>query len=598
MFEFDWSTSTAGPRPEVSNTALSRDNIASTMLVHWQEHCLECAPPQCYATCLLYVARADRKCARLVHGIRRVPGIGLNNYGAELKFRRWGKIETSLHPSGISIRKHRTLAWLDQLVTRLINGASVLLKPISPFRRLNGALTLYRSKLLRRLASNAETDFDEFVIEVFLHGKSSARILLEVWNRETLSFRLSLALQPGANFVKIPANPMLLGVDWPHARLALYPENDEELHLTFTWLDFVKYRPECRPEAASKAAAKVKCVAWDLDNTLWEGVLIEDGADRLRLRPEAADLIRHLDERGILQTIVSKNDYQAAWAMVCAHGLQEYFLHPHINWEPKSLNLQRIAQQLNIHVDTFGLIDDSAFERAEVASVLPMVRTYPETQISSLLALPEFDQPVTEMSRLRRQSYVVETQREAARGDFSGQYLEFLQSIQMQLKLFVPRMDSEIARCHELIQRSNQLNLSNRRYSREEFNSLLQARDMLSLGLQCEDKFGNYGTVGFVTVDEGGGDGPLLTNFVLSCRVAQKHVEHVFFQWLAARCKSAGHEHLMADLVLTDRNGPLVSVFTELHFRKFSPDGSRVALDLTQWTATPQVVQLIAENIP
>jgi FkbH-like protein len=593
MFEFDWSSSATATRLEVATTALPRDNVASTMLVHWQEHCLECAPPQCYATCLLYVARADRKCARLAYGIRRVPGVGLDNHAADLKFRRWGKIETSLRPAGISIGKHRGLAWLDRVVTGFVNVASSLLRPISPFRRLNGALSLYRGKFLERVGSATGADFDDFVIECHLHQEAPARILLEVWNGGTLSFRQSLALQSGVNFLTLPAQPMLQGVDWPHARLTLYPENDAELHLSFTWLDFVKYRPECKPKAASKPASKVKCVAWDLDNTVWEGVLIEDGAEQLRLRQEAVELMRELDERGILQTIVSKNDHEAAWTVITSHGLRDYFLHPQINWDPKSANLQLIAQRLNIHVDTFALIDDSAFERAEVASALPMVRTFPETQISSLLGLPEFDQPITEMSRLRRQSYVVETQREEARGNFSGQYLEFLQSSQMQLSLFVPRTESEITRCHELVQRSNQLNLSSKRYTLSEFNDLLTTEGVLCVGLQCEDKFGVYGTVGFVTVDERAAE-PLLTNFVLSCRVAQKHVEHAFFQWLAERSKSAGHHQLLADLVITERNGPLVAVFEELQFRASQSGGSRLTLDLSQWKPSPQVVRLNA----
>ena len=100
--------------------------------------------------------------------------------------------------------------------------------------------------------------------------------------------------------------------------------------------------------------------------------------------------MRKLDERGILQTIVSKNDHHEAWAMVEKLGLAEYFLYPAIGWGRKSDSLRRIAERLNIGLDTFAFVDDSAFERAEVAEALPMVRVYDEkgTSLEQLLSLP------------------------------------------------------------------------------------------------------------------------------------------------------------------------------------------------------------------
>src|SRR5438105_10164366 len=159
---------------------------------------------------------------------------------------------------------------------------------------------------------------------------------------------------------------------------------------------------------AAAPADKVKCVAWDLDNTLWEGTLLEDGPDGCRLRPEVRALIERLDERGILQTAVSKNDHDDAWAVVERLGLQDYFLYPAINWGQKSANLKQIAERLNIGIDTFAFVDDSPFERAEVAAALPMVRVYSPEQLAGLLERPELDVPVTEMSRKRRLSYLAE----------------------------------------------------------------------------------------------------------------------------------------------------------------------------------------------
>lgn len=549
---------------------------------------------------MLYVSRADRKCARLVYGfVRNKAFDGLLDYGADVRFRRWGKIEATLRPRPVSLAGHRALARTDRVVTGAVNLISTLLRPLSPFRRLNGALTKYRQKYFDSLgARGGAPDFDEFVLECFSPDAEPVRLLLELWNGGTLAFRQAIPLQPGHNFIRLPADSILPVVDWSNARLTLYPENDAEVRLIFTWIDFVTYQSQPRQateESAKAPAAKVKCVAWDLDNTLWRGVLVEDGPEELVLRDESVRLIRQLDERGILQTVVSKNDHDPAMAVLKEHELDEFFLSPAINWGAKSGNIEHVARQLNLGVDSFALIDDSAFERAEVQSVLPMVRVFAETQIGELLELPEFDVPVTEMSRARRHSYRVEVGREKARERFSGSYQEFLRSCELKLRVFSLDDEATALRCHELVQRSNQLNLSSRRYSKEEFEELLHSPGVLNLALHCTDRFGDYGIVGFVSIEEGGSS-LRVTNFVLSCRVAQKQVEHAFFRWLAKRGAGSGIERLLADLVITERNGPLVAVFDEMGFRRTNGEGGRTVLEL-ELSAVPSADSVVAVTV-
>ncbi|MGB8097050.1 MAG: HAD-IIIC family phosphatase, partial [Terracidiphilus sp.] len=344
---------------------------------------------------------------------------------------------------------------------------------------------------------------------------------------------------------------------------------------------------------AEGPAAKVKCVAWDLDNTLWKGTLIEDDANALAARPEALRLIRALDERGIIQTVVSKNNHDEAMDVLTRLGIDQYFLYPALNWGSKSQNLQQIADRLNINIDTFALIDDSPFERNEIATALPMVRVFPEQNLESLLERPEFDVPVTETSRMRRASYQTEIAREGVREQFGSDYLHYLRSCQLKLRVFRPESEAEIERCLELIQRSNQLNLSARRYTREEFCSLLADPGVLCVGFDCTDRFGAYGIVGFSSIRLDRQE-PAVQDFVLSCRVAQKHVEHAFYGWLAERMHLQGARRLLVDLVLTKRNSPLVKVFEELPFRRESTDENRVllAMDLTVKPERDTVVSL------
>jgi len=588
MYQFDWASRSLWleePAKVTRQQSQLGETIQGTMLLQWQEHCVECAVPLCYANCPLYVQRRDRKCARLVYGIvrnRAFPGLLLS--GADLRFRRWGKLEAALTGRYVPVTCTRVLDIIDRVLTAGVNTLGDVLSWADPKRRVNGALTLYRGKFLEKLGKRGVA-YDEFAVECYSFEQDSCRLIVELRKHGISAFREGLELAPGHNHfhLKIPL-PNHFG-DKDGYELMVYPDEDKELRVVFSWLDFVvrsavrAKEPENRGAGATRPSTKVKCVAWDLDNTLWTGVLVEDGELNLHLRPEAAKLIRLLDERGILQTVVSKNHHDEAMAVLARLGLEEFFLYPAINWGRKSENLQQVADRLNINIDTFAVIDDSPFERREVSASLPMVRVYAEDILEDLLDRPEFDVPVTEASRMRRKSYLTEITRDRVKEQFGSDYVDFLRSCQLKLRIFRPAANDEIARCLELIQRSNQLNLSSRRYSADEFHLLLADRNVLCVAMECEDKFGSYGIVGFASIDTGG-EAPVAKDFVLSCRVAQKHVEHAFYSWLAQCMKQRGAYRLLVELTKTARNKPLVKVFEELPFAIERSEGDRVLLSL------------------
>ena len=592
MFQFDWgapklwSREPANLTPQPSAWA---NSVRGVMLLEWQEHCVECVPPLCYTTCPLYVQRRDRRCARLVYGIVRNPRFrGLLNCGADLKFRRWGKIEARLTGRYLPLLPLRLLDKADRLITATLSAVESIVRTLDPDCRILNSAAWRREKLLSRLGKQG-VPFDTLAVECYSAQQAPTKLIVELRKNLASVFRTSLALNFGHNSFSLAVPlPTVFGPKDDYL-LMIYPEGDEETRVIFTWLDFVALKPAAPAIAAPASdtnalrppAAKVKCVAWDLDNTLWKGILVEDGEQNLQLRPEAEQLIRALDERGIVQTIVSKNHHEDAVAVLRKHGLEEFFLYPAINWGPKSANLKQIADHLNINIDTFALIDDSPFERREVSSALPMVRVYTEDVLAEILGYPEFDVPVTEASRLRRKSYMTEMQREKAKEVFGADFLEFLRSCRLKLRVFQPRTATEIARCHELIQRSNQLNLSSRRYELGEFAALLADSNVLCVAMECEDKFGSYGIVGFASIRVQG-DAPVATDFVLSCRVAQKHVEHAFYGWLASYLKQQGAATLLVNLVKTAKNAPLRRVFEEMPFTTIKTEGDTtlLAMDL------------------
>ena len=154
----------------------------------------------------------------------------------------------------------------------------------------------------------------------------------------------------------------------------------------------------------------VKCVVWDLDNTLWDGVLLE--GDDVRVRRVAVETIRELDRRGLVHSIASRSDPDVALAKVRELGLDKMFLVPQVSWDPKSSAIRSIARELNISTDAIALVDDDPFERDEVRSELPDVLVVDADQVETLLERPEFSPArVTRDASRRRHMYRAELER-------------------------------------------------------------------------------------------------------------------------------------------------------------------------------------------
>lgn len=574
--------------------------VEGASLLFWEEHCVECSIPECYTTCRLYVARADQKCARFVYGIARNPGAGgLFNYGADVSFRRWGKLEAQLHGAP-QLYRPEDLRGFDAWERRLeavANATASALQPVNPKRRVNGLLTYLRNRWLARQAVAATTEAaaaDAFYVKVFNPGTEAVPLSIE-FHQGTLVHRDVIPATPGWSEVTIPVERIGLAPD-KAGRILVAPANDQEARLVFTWLDFVRFA--VRPEAATngkatpKPAGKVKCVVWDLDNTLWRGVIGDDGPDGVQMHGMVADMIRALDERGIVQSIASKNTYDVAWPKIESLGLADYFLYPAIHWGPKSRSLQLIADELNINVDTLALVDDSAFERAEVSGRLPQARVYDVTELEGLLERPEFAVPVTEASRARRLSYLAEAQRKRVAAGWTDDLDGFLRSCEMRLEIGRPG-EQQLDRCLELIERTNQLNLSTRRFSAEELRALVADPSVDCFALRCRDRFGDYGLVGFASVERHD-EVPVLRDFVLSCRVAQKRVEETFVYWYARQALDRGANRLRAVLVATDRNQPLRDTLRRMPFEESSADGRTTVLELPlrEPLTVPDIIQV------
>ena len=505
-------------------------DIETIAPLFWADHCLECSPPACYASCGMFEANEIGRCRRVdFMEFGRVPGFDFPV--THLRFRKWAKLRCPYNASASyagrefsdSFARHKKMLSLARSVDTLsCIGPKKYRYPLSRVlhhRYIRGFWPV------NEVGYPAQELFLSFYAVRPAHG---SRLLLDSYGfDDMLLTRNVYEVHEGLNVWRVPVE-MLSRDSAPVFALELFPADNEALELYILSSDLVTFREDFIPAAAApgkQPAKKVKCVAWDLDNTLWDGILGEDGIDGVTLRPQTAEVIRQLDERGILNTVCSKNDEALAIAALEKFGLRDYFLYPKINWKPKSGNLQEVSKLLNINIDTFAFVDDSAFERAEVGLTLGCVRVYADSESESLLARPEFDVPVTADSKKRRAFYMAEAKRrDAFTESDSGDYKSFILSCGFVIDIAPCKTAQDIDRCHELLMRTNQLNASTNRIPADEFHAIAEDPERLVLRVKCVDRYGEYGTVGCLILDMRG-ETLLCTDFVISCRVAKKKVE-------------------------------------------------------------------------
>jgi FkbH-like protein len=532
-----------------------RDTVLARTVLPWSEHCTECVWPTCYSTCDLYTPREDGRCRRFVDGMVRLEcPEALNSYLLKIRFKQWGKLWAPA-----SIRLHATDKAL-KLETRDHRIGSALYQislPTSIRKALVNKRYSYKKRVASRVGQSAKFP-TSFLLECYNPEPHNVRLSLTMRSLDLkvkVPFQKLLDLSPGFHRVRVGMEEITSGLDLRHPfTVDVIPNDDEkETTLYFGLMEFVE-------EIQQRKASRLKCVVWDLDNTLWDGVLVEDGPSKLRLKNDVIDVIKALDARGILHSIASKNNREEVLRVLKDLQIDQYFLCPQISWQPKSQGITVIAEQLNIGRDTLLFVDDTDFELEQVKSTCPDVRVLNARDYKTLLQMKEFQVPVTEDSQNRRKLYQVETKRQDLAAGFGDDYMAFLKHCNIRLNIR-PMTEENLQRVHELTQRTNQMNFSGNRYERELLRKILSATYLDTYVLDCEDRFGSYGVVGFAIVDR---REPRMTDLMFSCRIQSKRVEHAFLAHIIQNYITEFNKDFHADYRRTSRNAPSGRVFDDL----------------------------------
>jgi FkbH-like protein len=350
----------------------------------------------------------------------------------------------------------------------------------------------------------------------------------------------------------------------------------------------------------AKQGKSYKCLVLDLDNTVWGGVVGDDGLAGLVLGQGSAageafvafqEYARDLSRRGVILAVCSKNDE--------ANALEPFEQHPEMvlrrndiasfvaNWNDKPSNLKAIAAELNIGIDSLVFVDDNPFERNLVREELPMVAVPevsedPASYAQTIADAGYFEGvSITDEDRVRSQQYQSNREREALKASVTD-LDSYLRGLEMQL--IWKRFDQVgLQRTVQLINKTNQFNLTTRRYSEEDVLALIDDPRAFGLQLRLIDRFGDNGIIGIVIGKMSGDDDLLIDTWLMSCRVLGRQVEPTTLNLVADSAKRLGARRLLGDYLPTKKNGMVRDHYSKLGFTvaETRDDGSsRSILDL------------------
>ena len=327
------------------------------------------------------------------------------------------------------------------------------------------------------------------------------------------------------------------------------------------------------------AMKRKKCLVLDLDNTLWGGVLGEEGIDGIQIGGDYPgnafryfqEALLELSKSGVILTVCSKNNEQEvldAWNQNPFLVLKkEHFATYRINWTDKATNIREIAVELNIGLDSLVFVDDNPVERELIRQMLPMVEVpdFPEQPYE----LPVFFQQlvndyfkvysITNEDKKKTQQYKANASRAQEQRQFAD-FTDFLRSLDIQLTIEQAN-DFNIQRIAQMTQKTNQFNLTTRRYTDADIRQFV--KDGWNIWcLSVADKFGDNGITGCIMVH-----GQEIDTLLLSCRILGKGIEFAFVKQVLSLLKEGGVSALKASYILTAKNAQVADFYEKCGFQ-------------------------------
>ncbi|UCG35471.1 MAG: HAD family hydrolase [Candidatus Omnitrophota bacterium] len=336
-----------------------------------------------------------------------------------------------------------------------------------------------------------------------------------------------------------------------------------------------------------------KCLILDCDNTLWGGIIGEDGLEGIKIGQtypgssyrEFQEAILGLYNRGVLIALCSKNNQGDVEEVLEKHPdmilRKEHFVTMKVNWRDKAANIKEIAQELGIGLDSLVFVDDNEFEINMVKKMLPEVDVLllpkkPEAYRRTLEEQGFFDAIFfSEEDKKRSDMYRAEVERKKAREQFKSMSIEDYLSY-LEMKVFIGKADSfHIPRISQLTQRTNQFNLTAKRYAESEITDLINKNKSDIFYVTLTDRFGEAGVVGaaILTYED---QNAFIDIFLLSCRVIGRGIEEVMLKVCIDEARQKNCENIFGIYVPTKKNHLVVKFYEKHRFSKIETEESKI----------------------
>ena len=357
----------------------------------------------------------------------------------------------------------------------------------------------------------------------------------------------------------------------------------------------------------------VKCVIVDLDNTIWGGILAEDGADRIEIGQTEVGLafqrfqlaLLELKTRGVLLAVCSKNDQANVEDVMRNHPDMilrlDDFAVCIANFGDKVSNINAIREKLNLGLDSFVFLDDTAFERTLVRKALPEIQVPelsidPADFIGDLARWNLFEgRSATSEDLARLAYYQADDQREAIRARFEG-LDDFISELAMEAHV-LPFDGFAMPRVLQLVQRSNQFNLTTIRYSESDLRQLAEEDDVAAFCIRLNDRLGDNGIIAAVILRKSGADA-VVDTWIMSCRVLGRRVEDLTIQLIVERARQLGCAHVIGRYEPTAKNHIVEGLYSQHGFAEAGSEGSAClyALDVGRFQPRSFPIAIINQS--
>lgn len=337
-----------------------------------------------------------------------------------------------------------------------------------------------------------------------------------------------------------------------------------------------------------------KCLVLDLDNTCWGGVIGDDGLNGIRLGNESASgeaymafqqYAKELKQRGVLLAVSSKNEHDIAKeAFTHSDSVLAFedFTSFKANWNPKHTNIESIATEINIGLDSLVFIDDNAVERNIVESQLPVV-SVPDVgnDVLNFIDYIEqngyFETGSLSADDINRNKFYSENQERARELSAFDNYQDFLASLDMEAEI-KPFSDIYIERITQLINKTNQFNVTTKRYTVTEVEAISVNENFIPLYGKLIDKFGDNGLIAIV-IGEIKDRSCIIDTWLMSCRVLKRDMEFAMLDMLVEECRKRNVNEILGTYIRTPKNNMVAGLYSEFGFEPVQSQGE----DVTTW---------------